>query len=738
MRASLICWLPLGCMLAISNQSIAQAQELPDYTKRPLNEWLELLNSTEANEARRALGSDGPYAKVAVPALIDAFKDKRRPASSVVSEVLADYGPSIVPNLVRALKRPEPSVRAGVAQALGYVRPRALGAVPALMDAVKDPDPDVRISAASSLGSIGGSASKAVPSLIAALQDDNAEVRTVAAVALSRMGRKSKSAVPALTVALKDRDMHVREYAAWALAKIGPDAKAAVPALIEALRTEKENMTRVDLVRALGGIGPAAKDAVPALVEALQVRHYLLRPWSASALGDLGPAAKEAVPALIAAAKDKSNGNGGREMAMDALGRIGPDARAAVPMLIEELNVQDAQGSATLALGGIGAAAKAAIPALMAIVRDRLGRPEARKAAAEAIMKIDPELASREGMETAYLGLRLGRVPAIQLAPRPAITEGRKKRIKELIAKLADIENPDVGMSGTLSGHGFAPIPDEAHVEGGLLTNHGLKQSDALRSLVELGPEALPFLLEALEDTTPTKLKVEHRFGMGWMGFSTSIKGNPLNLRESRVLSKPKAASEDDDDDEEHDSLHSYRVKVGDVCFMAIGQMVGRRYDAVRYQPTAIIVIGSPSQSKKLREQVRALWSNSDPAKHLLDSLLFDYKTEGIFNGKSLDRSWSDGTNFQVQAAMRLLYYFPKEAAPLIADRLRSFDVRGGRGSDGWMNREVRNGVRTDKFIKSVSWCTIPVIQDALADIAKRTNDPDIKMVLERTGKRHP
>ena len=49
---------------------------------------------------------------------------------------------------------------------------------------------------------------------------------------------------------------------------------------------------------------------------------------------------------------------------------------------------------------------------------------------------------------------------------------------------------------------------------------------------------------------------------------------------------------------------------------------------------------------------------------------------------------------------------------------------------DAWKKREVKNGVRAVDFIKAVSWCKDPRIQDALADIAKRTDDESIKEAL--------
>ena len=44
------------------------------------------------------------------------------------------------------------------------------------------------------------------------------------------------------------------------------------------------------------------------------------------------------------------------------------------------------------------------------------------------------------------------------------------------------------------------------------------------------------------------------------------------------------------------------------MCFVAVGQIVGRGYAAVRYQPTACIVINSPTHDAKLRSDVRAAW----------------------------------------------------------------------------------------------------------------------------------
>src|SRR3954453_10927638 len=103
-----------------------QEEKPPDFTSKSLGQWIEALKDKDNRKllgwAGEALGPGGPYAKVAIPALLDAFNHKRPPERSVVASILAEYGPPVVPRLVQALKRPEAAVRAGAAEALGRVR----------------------------------------------------------------------------------------------------------------------------------------------------------------------------------------------------------------------------------------------------------------------------------------------------------------------------------------------------------------------------------------------------------------------------------------------------------------------------------------------------------------------------------------------------------------------------------------------------------------------------------------
>jgi hypothetical protein len=333
---------------------------------------------------------------------------------------------------------------------------------------------------------------------------------------------------------------------------------------------------------------------------------------------------------------------------------------------------------------------------------------------------------------TKHLPVHLGKIPSLTLAPRPPLDGKREAALKNCIRRLADIDRPDYGLSPTMSGAAFLPLADQHQARVLLLTDHRLKSSEALRALVAAGPDALPLLLASLGDKTPTRLKVVHESAIGAMWFANELRGNPVNPTEAKVF----AQRDPPPPFGEEKTVHSYTVKVGDICFVAVGQIVGRGYQAVRYQPTACIVINSPTADKKLREQVRSIWSGKDPARHLFDSLLLDYSTVGNYKeGDSFDE-WGVGSDLQIAAAMRLLYYFPKETAPMIARRLRGLRVQrtgpaaGSYHTDAemtaWKRREVANGARTDQLVKAVAWCKEPAVRAEVRSVFKRTGDVDI------------
>ncbi|MCB1093511.1 MAG: hypothetical protein KDL87_18380, partial [Verrucomicrobiae bacterium] len=278
--------------------------------------------------------------------------------------------------------------------------------------------------------------------------------------------------------------------------------------------------------------------------------------------------------------------------------------------------------------------------------------------------------------------VKAGRPPAIKLGARPPITGEREAEIKRWIQMLAEVDGPGYGYSSTMSGSIFSPQPESAQVGVFLVTDQALKASRAVLNLVEAGPDAIPFLLEKLDDATPTKYTIEHKGGFGGMWTAAEMDTNPADKTESIPPEKLGFESEA--------HLNTYTVKRGDLCFVILGQITGRAYEAVRYQPTACIVINSPVESKELRDAVRANWNSPDSRAKLFERLLFDYATDGIFNGKSLD-GWYVGSHLKIEAARRLAYYFADETSDLLVRRIGMLDLKRVPDSDGaesWMERE--------------------------------------------------
>lgn len=281
------------------------------------------------------------------------------------------------------------------------------------------------------------------------------------------------------------------------------------------------------------------------------------------------------------------------------------------------------------------------------------------------------------------------------------------EEIKSLIKQLAEINSPWYGYCSTMGGTIFSPISTSAQAGAMLLTNHRLAPSEMLEKIVQMGPKALPFLLEALNDDTPTKLIIKHDGMFGGMWFGHEIARNPNNPNEIaipdndprtnlKMLSPRK-------------SINTYTLKVGDICFVAIGQITNRSYQAVRYQPSMCFVVNSPVQDTKLAEEVRSIWGKDGYSQKLFDSLVLDLNLRG------------EGTDeYQCGAAMRLLYYFPEKGVPLVRERIHNLDVT----TLDYTVRREKNGVRSEELIKAVSWTQDKQIQEELSALrARKTND---------------
>jgi hypothetical protein len=218
--------------------------------------------------------------------------------------------------------------------------------------------------------------------------------------------------------------------------------------------------------------------------------------------------------------------------------------------------------------------------------------------------------------------------------------------METLIDRLVKVESGGFGYSGTMSGTEFLAVPGSGAVGTVLFTQHDVAPSDAMRELVIAGVKAVPFLIEHLGDTRATRIKPME--AMMWMSYEDEYDFNRRLAHRSRKESwtgfkKP-------------DIPRAYRLTVGDLCFVALGQIVNRSFSAARYQPTGGLVVNSPSRSAALRKRIRAEWKDLTKKEH----------RERLIR----DLTMPDDTSRQIGAYQRIAFYYPETVESLVLKEL--------------------------------------------------------------------
>ncbi len=347
---------------------------------------------------------------------------------------------------------------------------------------------------------LAGLAEEPAPSvekLTQKLASKERDVRREAAYQLGRLGPAAKPALSALLTALHDEDKQVWAFALSAIAALGPDATDAIPALIEELNSKRARGQRdprqgvIRYAHALTCIGPAA---VPPLIEALGADDIGLRMGATLALGSMGKEARAAVPALIknlTAREDFA-----RDETVAALGKMGPDA---APPLLVALNDSDPlrRAGALLALALLDAPVGEAASQVEQLVAKETD-PLVRSAALTALPKLGmepqrcvkillPAITSEdEALRHAGINALLS-TRALRKAALPPLSELLKDAnpaIRERAARVLGRMGPDAA--------GALPALLEATRAAGGATAFS-------EALAQVGPAALPLLLEALQ-----------------------------------------------------------------------------------------------------------------------------------------------------------------------------------------------------------------------------------------------
>lgn len=246
------------------------------------------------------------------------------------------------------------------------------------------------------------------------------------------------------------------------------------------------------------------------------------------------------------------------------------------------------------------------------------------------------------GLLSALVAVPLG---ALALSASPGTADFSRATVPGLIDALQQIDQQTYGLHGTAYIIGFPADGSKPGFGGGVMGSPAPADFGQIQELVRRGPEALGVLLNHVDDPRPTKLVI----GAGGFQYMFAWSADEYDPRD------PTAGGTKLDTGSHVDLQLPYTVKVGDVCFSIIGEITSRSLRALRYQPTAGLIVNSPVENKGLARRVREDWTGVDAAA-LRASLVRD--------ATSSETGWA--------GLPQLKLYFPEEYAKLRSGPLKA------------------------------------------------------------------
>ncbi len=347
------------------------------------------------------------------------------------------------------------------------------------------------------------------------------------------------------------------------------------------------------------------------------------------------------------------------------------------------------------------------------------------------------------GLVVGFFGLAFAPHAAAETAPTP----------EQLIDQLAGINCNGPGLYSHFPYEDFwAVVPDpnpKWHLEG----RKPDCVPDAMRALVRLGAAALPALVRHVSDTRSTHLRVgfkvdPEKLEIGGQIFGTEYDSRAHAYKEEAFAGPFVEACKGASCAKEASFWEPYTIRVGDVCFTIIGQIVNRELVAARYQPTAIVIVNSPIQQPWLAEQVSADWSDVD-AEGLRDALLADLHTPLRPAPPGYKPRWKKDLPYEEREAgalerlyagalRRLRFYYPGTYAALTGDDLakrQEFEQQEAKRYAGYPERPpeelIDDLTSINCRLSGVTDTTVPV-----GFLAQNGSMEDVSSVLfEQVGK---
>ena len=225
-----------------------------------------------------------------------------------------------------------------------------------------------------------------------------------------------------------------------------------------------------------------------------------------------------------------------------------------------------------------------------------------------------------------------------------------KPSISELINSLVCIEELGFGYSTMFAGSQFLPSKNSSRWLNGMIGSPSPKESEYLKLIVSRGADAIPFLVQHLDDKRSTK--IEPVSGIMWTAWDDEYDYNRRTKTEV-----PRGVNRDSFTEKYRDNPRNHQITVGDLCFVALGQIVNRNFSATRYQPTLGLIISSPTYSNTLLNVIKKDYSGmtqDDHRQQLINDFVYP--------------DWEFRRN---GAVIRLAFYYPEIVDDLLIKQLR-------------------------------------------------------------------
>lgn len=241
----------------------------------------------------------GDGARPAIPALVNDLRNGSRGGGPNAkwyrsAYALGNMGPASIAELVPHLENNDRRVRAGIANALGWLGEEAAVALPDLAKLLNDENDFVRAQTAESLAKIGEAS---LPLLESTLKADDHQAQMTALEALTHLGETGMplvETVVSLTRQEATPDLQASALRTLVQMPLPPETKAEI---LWPLAQHSDEQVRHEINNGILDLPPAL--IVPQLIKRLHFQDLASRRWAADLLGRIGAPAAIAVPDLI-------------------------------------------------------------------------------------------------------------------------------------------------------------------------------------------------------------------------------------------------------------------------------------------------------------------------------------------------------------------------------------------------------------------------------------------------------